>query len=148
MTAYEAFEALQRAGVAAAPYLDEASFSTDPQVEAREWIRPLPSTDVGDFGHLGHAFRGIPLAWERGAPLLGQDNEYVFKDILGLSDDEYRPTGRRADRHRGLPRSGRQPLLGPPPIRPQTEGRGHARLSSMARRTSMANPSGSVRWAW
>jgi crotonobetainyl-CoA:carnitine CoA-transferase CaiB-like acyl-CoA transferase len=90
VTAYEAFEALQRAGVAAAPYLDEASFSTDAQTEAREWIRPLPSTDVGDFGHLGHAFRGIPLAWERGAPLLGQDNDYVFKDILGLSDDEYR----------------------------------------------------------
>ncbi len=90
MTAYRAFETLQGAGVAAAPYLDEASFSTDPQVEARQWIRPLPSTDVGDFGHLGHAFRGIPLAWERGAPLLGEDNEYVFKDILGLGDDEYR----------------------------------------------------------
>jgi crotonobetainyl-CoA:carnitine CoA-transferase CaiB-like acyl-CoA transferase len=89
MTAYEAFDALQRAGVAAAPYLDEASFSADPQVEARHWIRPLPSTDVGDFGHLGHAFRGIPLAWERGAPLLGEDNEYVFKEILGLGDDEY-----------------------------------------------------------
>ena len=52
----------------AAPYLDEASFSTDSQVEAREWIRPLPSSDVGDFGHLGHAFRGIPLALGSAVP--------------------------------------------------------------------------------
>jgi len=88
--AYEAFDALQRVGVAAAPYLDEAGFAADPQVEAREWIRPLMSTDVGRFGHLGHSFRGIPLAWERGAPVLGEDNEYVFKEILSLGDEQYR----------------------------------------------------------
>jgi crotonobetainyl-CoA:carnitine CoA-transferase CaiB-like acyl-CoA transferase len=29
------------------------------------------------------------MAWERGAPTLGQDNEYVFKEILGLDDAEY-----------------------------------------------------------
>ena len=50
---------------------------------ARQWIRPLTSLDVGTFNHLGHAFRGIPMAWERGAPTLGQDNEYVFKEVLG-----------------------------------------------------------------
>ena len=86
---YDAFHALQRAGVAAAPVLDDRSLSDDPQVLAREWIRPLASRDVGSFPHLGHAFRGIPLAWEQGAPALGQDNEYVFKAMLGLSDAEY-----------------------------------------------------------
>jgi crotonobetainyl-CoA:carnitine CoA-transferase CaiB-like acyl-CoA transferase len=25
----------------------------------------------------------------RSAPLLGEDNEYVFKDIVGVSDEEY-----------------------------------------------------------
>ena len=59
------------------------------QIVARQWIRPLTSLDVGTFNHLGHAFRGIPMAWERGAPTLGQDNEYVFKEVLGLDDDEY-----------------------------------------------------------
>jgi len=29
------------------------------------------------------------LVWERGAPALGQDNEYVFKEILGLDDVEF-----------------------------------------------------------
>jgi crotonobetainyl-CoA:carnitine CoA-transferase CaiB-like acyl-CoA transferase len=89
VTAYEAFHALQYAGVAAAPYLDEASFAADPQIVDRNWIRPLLSRDVGAFSHLGQAFRGIPLSWERGAPALGQDNEYVFKHLLGLDDDEY-----------------------------------------------------------
>jgi crotonobetainyl-CoA:carnitine CoA-transferase CaiB-like acyl-CoA transferase len=85
----EGFRRLQEAGVAAAPLLDEEAFASDPQVKARHWIRPLTTRDVGTFDHLGHAYRGIPLAWERGAPALGEDNEYVFKEILGLDDDRY-----------------------------------------------------------
>ena len=27
--------------------------------------------------------------WERGSPGLGEDNEYVFRTLLGLGDDEY-----------------------------------------------------------
>jgi crotonobetainyl-CoA:carnitine CoA-transferase CaiB-like acyl-CoA transferase len=87
--ATEAFHLLQGAGVPAAPYLDEAAFASDPQVVAREWIRPLASTDVGTFDHLGHAYRGIPLSWERGAPVLGEDNEYVLTEVLGLDAGEY-----------------------------------------------------------
>jgi crotonobetainyl-CoA:carnitine CoA-transferase CaiB-like acyl-CoA transferase len=87
--AYDAFEALQHAGVAAAPCTDDAMLVDDPHIVARDWIRPLVSRDVGTFHHLGHVFRGFPLVWERGAPTLGEDNEYVFKEILGLDDDEY-----------------------------------------------------------
>jgi crotonobetainyl-CoA:carnitine CoA-transferase CaiB-like acyl-CoA transferase len=89
VTVDTAFHALQEAGVAAAPCTDDAMLASDAQITAREWIRPLTSLDVGTFDHLGHAFRGIPMAWERGAPILGQDNEYVFKEVLGLDDDEY-----------------------------------------------------------
>jgi crotonobetainyl-CoA:carnitine CoA-transferase CaiB-like acyl-CoA transferase len=89
ITAHDAFHALQQAGVAAAPCGDDAMFSSDPQLAAREWIRPLASRDVGTFNHFGHAFRGIPQAWERGAPALGEDNEYVYKELLGLGDAEY-----------------------------------------------------------
>jgi crotonobetainyl-CoA:carnitine CoA-transferase CaiB-like acyl-CoA transferase len=89
VTADTAFHVLQAAGVAAAPCADDAMLTSDPQIAARQWIRPLTSLDVGTFNHLGHAFRGIPLAWERGAPTLGQDNEYVFREILGLDDVAY-----------------------------------------------------------
>jgi crotonobetainyl-CoA:carnitine CoA-transferase CaiB-like acyl-CoA transferase len=88
-TAYEAFHALQAVGVAAAPCTDDATLAADPHVVAREWIRPLASRDVGTFDHLGHVFRGIPMVWERGAPTLGEDNEYVFKEVLGVSNAEY-----------------------------------------------------------
>ena len=89
VTADDAFHALQEAGVAAAPVGDDAMFAADPQLQSREWIRPLESRDVGTHPHIGHVFQGIPQAWERGAPALGQDNEYVFKEVLGLDDAAY-----------------------------------------------------------
>lgn len=88
-TAVEAFHRLQAGGIAAAPLFDERSFTEDPQVVAREWIRPLETRDVGSFHHLGHSFRGFPMAWERGAPALGEDNDYVMKEILGLDAAAY-----------------------------------------------------------
>ncbi len=89
VTAEDAFHTLQQAGVAAAPIADDPMLAADPQLQAREWIRPLESRDVGTHNHLGPVFQGIPQAWERGAPTLGQHNEYVFKEVLGLDDDEY-----------------------------------------------------------
>lgn len=87
--ATDGFHALQRAGVAAAPCTDDAFLASDAHVQARAWIRPLASRDVGTHHHLGPPFRGLPMVWERGAPTLGQDNEYVFKEVLGLDDAEY-----------------------------------------------------------
>ncbi|MBO0728673.1 MAG: CoA transferase, partial [Acidimicrobiaceae bacterium] len=86
---YPAFHALQGSRVPAAPVLDDPMTVADPHIAARGWLRPLSSLDVGSFEHIGPVFSGIPMAWERGAPVLGQDNEYVFKDILGISDSEY-----------------------------------------------------------
>jgi len=85
-----AFHALQRAGVAAAPLLDEELLRSDPNVAARGWIRPLTTTDVGTHLHLGHAFRGLPQRWDRGSPSLGEDNEYVYRTLLGVDEEEYR----------------------------------------------------------
>jgi crotonobetainyl-CoA:carnitine CoA-transferase CaiB-like acyl-CoA transferase len=89
LSVLDVFHELQAAGIAAAPVLDEGPFTSDPQVVSREWIRPLASRDVGLFHHLGHPFRGIPMAWERGAPALGDDNEYVMREILGLDAAAY-----------------------------------------------------------
>ena len=54
------------------------------------WIRPLASRDVGTYPHISFAFQGVPQAWDRGAPALGEDNDYVFRKLLGLDVDEYR----------------------------------------------------------
>jgi crotonobetainyl-CoA:carnitine CoA-transferase CaiB-like acyl-CoA transferase len=85
----DAFHALARAGVAAGPLLDDEGFSSDPQIVARDWLRPLTSDDVGSHAHPGWPYRGLPMEWRRGSPVLGQDNEYVYKEILGVSDEDY-----------------------------------------------------------
>ena len=33
--------------------------------------------------------RGVPQAWRRGSPALGEDNAYVYKGILGVSDEDF-----------------------------------------------------------
>jgi crotonobetainyl-CoA:carnitine CoA-transferase CaiB-like acyl-CoA transferase len=84
-----AFHALQQAGVTAAPQFTEAMLADDPHVAARGWIKPMTSRDVGTYPHIGHAFQGLPQVWERGAPVLGEDNDYVFRKVLQLDDEEY-----------------------------------------------------------
>jgi crotonobetainyl-CoA:carnitine CoA-transferase CaiB-like acyl-CoA transferase len=87
--ATEAFHQLQAAGIPAAPLMDEQMFLDDQHVQARGWMQPLTSTDVGTHPHPGLAFRGVPQAWRRGSPGLGEDNKYVYQEILGVTDDEY-----------------------------------------------------------
>jgi len=85
----EAFHALQRAGVAAGPLLDDAMFAADPHLRDRGWQQPLQSLDVGTHLHPGLPFRGVTQVWRRGSPVLGEDNEFVYKQILGVSDEEF-----------------------------------------------------------
>ncbi|MET0578802.1 MAG: CoA transferase [Ilumatobacteraceae bacterium] len=84
-----AFHRLQQLGVPAGPQLDDRGFIADPQIQARGWMRPLTTTDVGTHRHPSHPFRGVPLAWRRGSPALGEDNDYVYREILGVDDEEF-----------------------------------------------------------
>jgi crotonobetainyl-CoA:carnitine CoA-transferase CaiB-like acyl-CoA transferase len=87
--ALAAFHVLQKAGVAASPLMNEALFAEDAHVQARRWLQPLHSLDLGTHMQPGPAFRGIDQVWRRGSPSLGEDNEYVYKTVLGISDEEY-----------------------------------------------------------
>ncbi len=91
MDRYEVFHRCQAEGVPAAPVMDEADAYADPQLQHQGFFRPLHSPHTGDHLYPAHAVRwtGPPLQWERGAPGLGDDNEYVYKDILKLTDAEY-----------------------------------------------------------
>jgi crotonobetainyl-CoA:carnitine CoA-transferase CaiB-like acyl-CoA transferase len=88
-TSLEAFHALQQAGVAAGPLLDDQMFAADPHLRHRQWQQPLTSLDVGTHLHPGLPYRGVPQVWHRGSPVLGEDNEYVYKQILGVTDEEF-----------------------------------------------------------
>ena len=69
-------------------------FTEDPQIRDRAWLNPLRSADVGTHLHPGLAFAGIPQVWRRGSPTLGEDNEYVYRTILGVDEDQYERYGR------------------------------------------------------
>lgn len=83
--------ALQSAGIAAYKVNTCADLFTDPQLTHRKaWrVRKHPEID-----YQAHYFPGFDLSEQPGdvtapAPLLGQDNEMVFREFLGLSDEEY-----------------------------------------------------------
>ena len=87
--AVEAFHALQAEGVAAAPIMDVGALSDDPQIRARGWLQPLRSLDVGTHLHPGLPYRGVPQVWSHGSPSLGQHNDYVYREILGVSNEDF-----------------------------------------------------------
>jgi crotonobetainyl-CoA:carnitine CoA-transferase CaiB-like acyl-CoA transferase len=85
-------EVLQRARVRAGLVQNAQDLNElDPQLREREAYFHLDHPVIGDA-----RFESVPLHFSameqdnwRSAPLLGEDNEYVFRQIVGLSADEY-----------------------------------------------------------
>ena len=69
--------------------MDQASQMADPHLAARNVFRLNSSAEVPPTLIPNHMWRwdGPPLAW---GPFnrLGDHNDYVFRDVLGLSDAE------------------------------------------------------------
>lgn len=88
---YDLFHKLQAQGIPSSPLLNEAEAFRDPHLEARGFFKPLTSNDVGTHLHASHWYKlsKMELKWEHGAPTLGQHNEYVYKELLGFTDEEY-----------------------------------------------------------
>jgi len=82
---------LQRQGVAAAPVLSVADLLSDPHYRARgtfiEVTHPLGFRETIYGGYVKTS--GFEPAVRPG-PAMGQDNDYVFKELLGLEDARYR----------------------------------------------------------
>ncbi len=89
LTPDEAMSRLQAAGVPAGAVRDVKDVFEDPQLKHRGHFRWLehPALGVHANGALSFRFSKTPDC-QRPAPTLGQDNEYVFKNILGMSDDD------------------------------------------------------------
>jgi crotonobetainyl-CoA:carnitine CoA-transferase CaiB-like acyl-CoA transferase len=86
-----AAEALQRAGVHAHPVNTMADLFTDPQLAARGQWQRQPHAVIGNQAYCAPAFQlsATPGEVKSAAPLLGADNDRVFRGILGLSEAEY-----------------------------------------------------------
>jgi crotonobetainyl-CoA:carnitine CoA-transferase CaiB-like acyl-CoA transferase len=90
---YEAFHALQAAGVPASPVLNAAEVFADPHMRARDDWQQVTHPEAGTYWHLRspmHHMSKTPLHIRKHAALLGEDNEYVYKQVCGYTDEEYR----------------------------------------------------------
>jgi len=84
-------EALQCAGVSAYPVNTIADLFSDPQLGERRTWRRCDHEEIGEQAYLmpGFDLSLTPGDISQAAPLLGGDNDVVFKDFLGFSEDEF-----------------------------------------------------------
>jgi benzylsuccinate CoA-transferase BbsF subunit len=86
----ELAERLQAAGVAAAPVLNVADLLEDPHYAARgtfiEVDHPLGFHETIYGAYVKTSRSDVEV---KPGPMMGQDNEYVFRQIVGLSEERY-----------------------------------------------------------
>lgn len=88
--AYELMEALQAAGVPAGVVQKTSDLFEDPQLAHRGHFWYLEHPEMGRCAYDGPCFTlsSTPAQLTMPAPCLGQHNEYVYREILGMSDEE------------------------------------------------------------
>jgi benzylsuccinate CoA-transferase BbsF subunit len=86
----EAATLLQAHGVPASPVASGRSLVKDAHLQARGFLTPVAHPRAGNFLVPGNPVQmsETPGRVRRHAPLLGQDNEHVFRGLLGLPDGE------------------------------------------------------------
>lgn len=89
-TRIEVAEALQAAGLEAVPVEDFGDVHTDPQVAHRRHFVPLthPAMGPGLYERNGFRLSDAPAGYVRPGPTLGQDQDWVLGEILGLDPPE------------------------------------------------------------
>ncbi|MCG6536485.1 MAG: CoA transferase [Syntrophales bacterium LBB04] len=81
---------LQVLGIPCGPVERPEDLFSDPQLQHREHFRILEHTVIGKHAYNAPAYRlsKTPNRITKAAPCLGEDNEFVYKNILGFTDDE------------------------------------------------------------
>jgi benzylsuccinate CoA-transferase BbsF subunit len=87
---YEVMDILQKAGVAAVPCLDLMERFSDPHYSERQVHLQVehPATGVDIIAGIPFKLSATPGDVRRHAPLLGEHNDYVFRELLGKSELE------------------------------------------------------------
>ena len=89
-TAEEIMTLLQQQGVAAGVVQDASDLAIDPQLRARGFFIELDHPELGKTISDGTPIQlsDTPARYNRAAPVLGQDNDYVYRELLGMSEEE------------------------------------------------------------
>ena len=89
-TDYDAMHALQRAGVRAGVVMDIPQLHQDPHLAERGVFQDVTHPEAGTHHYFGTPWHMSHTSFRIGrpAPLLGEDNDYVFGEVLGLPQAE------------------------------------------------------------
>jgi crotonobetainyl-CoA:carnitine CoA-transferase CaiB-like acyl-CoA transferase len=79
------------AGVVSGPVQNESDVFHCPQLRERGFFEPLNHPEAGTHDYPGLMFRFVntPNSLRRHPVLLGEDNDYIYKDLLALDESEY-----------------------------------------------------------
>jgi benzylsuccinate CoA-transferase BbsF subunit len=89
-TAEDVPAALQALGIEAVPVADLGDASADPQLHHRHHFVTLDHPCMGPCGYEHNGFRlsDAPAAFTRSSPTLGEHNQYVLGEVLGIPGAE------------------------------------------------------------
>ncbi len=89
-TAEEVMALLQGQGVAAGVVQDASDLADDPQLRAAGFFIELDHPELGRTISDATPIKlsDTPAKYSRAAPVAGQDNDYVYGELLGISEDE------------------------------------------------------------
>lgn len=87
----EAVARLRAEGLIAGPVLDDADLMGDPHLAARGYFLEIEQEDTGRHRYPGfpYRFHEAHLTVRHPPVRLGEHNDYVYRTLLGVSDDEY-----------------------------------------------------------
>ncbi len=89
-TPEQVMDMLQEHGVAAGVVETAEDLFNDPQIRHRQQFQKLDHTVIGSYTCQtpSYILSETPCRIDRAAPCLGEHNAYVYKEILGFSEDE------------------------------------------------------------
>ncbi len=88
-THYELMERLQASGVAAMPSFDAEEILSDPHTEARHLFTEVDHPKIGKQVVMNPAwkFSETPARLHKAGPLMGENNDEIFGELLGMSQE-------------------------------------------------------------
>lgn len=86
-----AMRALQQRAIPAGAVMNQADAFADPHIQSRAFFEEAAQQDCGTHLYPGPLYKmsATPLSIRRGPVMLGQDNEYVYRQLLGCTAAEY-----------------------------------------------------------
>ena len=86
-----AMHTLQQHNIPAGAVMNQAAAYADPHIQSRAFFQPATQQDCGTHLYPGPPYQmsQTPLHPRRGPVMLGQDNEYIYRELLGCAPHEY-----------------------------------------------------------